>query len=148
MHKTEDRRSRRRSCLNMLPITLAYLVISGNLVVGVTVPIPLAPPSTAPLVVPPLVSFSIEQDRWTDWVGTTSRNQFFFNTLNNLNQISGVPPRVRIGANSEDHTNFNPAVGVNPKHSLEYVKILNRLVVVLRSHFPCDHPHCSIPGSK
>lgn len=97
----------------MLLIALAHFALLGDLVLGVNIPIPLAPPSTAPLVIPPLVSFSIEQDRWTDWVGTTSRNQFFFNTLNNLNELSGVPPRIRIGANSEDHTNFNPAVQVS-----------------------------------
>ncbi|TDL25597.1 glycoside hydrolase family 79 protein, partial [Rickenella mellea] len=59
---------------------------------------------------PSLVSFSIEQDRWTDWVGTTSSNTFFFNTLDNLRRLTGQPPGIRIGANSEDHTNFNPNV--------------------------------------
>ncbi|KAG5651520.1 hypothetical protein H0H81_008357 [Sphagnurus paluster] len=45
-------------------------------------------------------------DRWTDWIGTTSRNEFFFNTLDNLKQITGKPPQIRVGANSEDRTNF------------------------------------------
>ncbi|KAF9466484.1 hypothetical protein BDZ94DRAFT_170407 [Collybia nuda] len=94
----------------MLLLIFVYLTIFNHLVLGVNVSIPLVPLSSAPLITPSLVSFSIEQDRWTDWAGTTSRNQFFFNVLNNLNQLSGVPPRIRIGADSEDHTNFNPAV--------------------------------------
>jgi hypothetical protein len=70
-------------------------------------------PSTAVPVSQSLLSFSIEQDRWTDWVGTTKRNDFFFNTLDNLNQLTGIPPQIRIGANSEDHTNFGKDVQVD-----------------------------------
>lgn len=77
---------------------------------GLDVSIPTAPPiPRAPKISPSFVSFSIEQDRWTDWVGLTSRNQFFINTLENLQDLTGVPPQIRIGANSEDHTNFNPS---------------------------------------
>ncbi|GLB40574.1 putative glycosyl hydrolase family 79 C-terminal beta domain [Lyophyllum shimeji] len=78
--------------------------------VAVSVSIPLVAPSTAVAVSPSLFSFSIEQDRWTDWAGSTSRNQFFFNTLDNLARLTGAPPHVRIGANSEDHTRFNAAI--------------------------------------
>ncbi|KAJ6607350.1 glycoside hydrolase family 79 protein [Mycena sp. CBHHK59/15] len=74
---------------------------------ALTVIIPLSP-GGAPVISPSLISLSIEQDRWTDWAGTTSRNEFFHNTLDNLQQITGSPPDIRIGANSEDHTNFNP----------------------------------------
>ena len=69
-------------------------------------------PSTTEPVSQSLISFSIEQDRWTDWVGTTERNQFFFNTLDNLKQLTGEPPQIRIGGNSEDHTNFDQNVQV------------------------------------
>lgn len=69
-----------------------------------------AAPSAAASISPSFLSFSIEQDRWTDWVGTTSRNDFFFNTLDNLRQLTGEPPRIRIGANSEDHTDFSANV--------------------------------------
>lgn len=54
-------------------------------------------------------------DRWTDWVGTTSRNQFFYNTLDNLKQLTGAPPFIRIGANSEDHTNFRQDTNVSDR---------------------------------
>ncbi|KAE9403649.1 hypothetical protein BT96DRAFT_936280 [Gymnopus androsaceus JB14] len=46
----------------------------------------------------------------TDASNPTSGNQFFTNTLKNLKKLTGAPPGVRIGANSEDRTNFNEAV--------------------------------------
>ncbi|KAG6910003.1 hypothetical protein DXG01_014003 [Tephrocybe rancida] len=95
-------------------MTISHLLCLALLscqALGLNISIPLAPPSAAPQVSPSLVSFSIEQDRWTDWAGSTSRNQFFFNVLDNLRQLTGAPPRVRIGADSEDHTKFNAAIG-------------------------------------
>lgn len=77
---------------------------------GVEVSLSLSAPSSAPKLSPNLLSFSIEQDRWTDWSGTTSRNQFLYNALDNLKTLTGAPPNIRIGADSEDHTNFNPNV--------------------------------------
>ncbi|KAG6820481.1 hypothetical protein H0H93_016543 [Arthromyces matolae] len=91
-----------------LSILFAPLFIHS--VFGVDVAISLAAPPAAVQVSPSLFSFSIEQDRWTDWAGSTSRNQFFYNTLDNLRQLTGAPPRVRIGADSEDHTKFNAAI--------------------------------------
>jgi len=45
-----------------------------------------------------------------DWAGNTSRNSFFFNTLDNLVALTGYDPVLRIGADSEDRTTFNPSV--------------------------------------
>jgi hypothetical protein len=78
----------------------------------VPVTIPLAAPATAQVVSRSLFSFSIEQDRWVDWIGQGPANPFFFNTLNNLKEIVQEPPRIRIGGNSEDRTTFNPQVQV------------------------------------
>ncbi|KAG6853789.1 hypothetical protein C0991_001378 [Blastosporella zonata] len=70
-------------------------------------------------------------DRWTDWAGTTSRNEFFFNTLDNLKQLTGQPPHIRIGANSEDHTNFRQdtefaqAIFPPPTATVPYPEALN-----------------------
>lgn len=61
----------------------------------------LSAPPAAVSVSGSLVSLSIEQDRWTDWSGTDAKNDFFYNTINNLKQITGDPPHIRIGANSE-----------------------------------------------
>ncbi|EIN04939.1 glycoside hydrolase family 79 protein [Punctularia strigosozonata HHB-11173 SS5] len=76
----------------------------------VSVVVPTYAPAGAPTVSPGLISYSIEQDRWTDWVGTTSPNQFFFNVLDNVKQITGHAPWLRVGADSEDHTVFDPSV--------------------------------------
>ncbi|KAG5219956.1 glycoside hydrolase family protein [Salix suchowensis] len=89
---------------------LEYLLALAHLALALTVTIPTVAPSGAPVISPSLISLSLEQDRWTDWSGTTSRNEFFFNTLDNLKQITGQPPHIRIGANSEDHTDFNSNV--------------------------------------
>jgi hypothetical protein len=101
----------------MVLLAFLHLAVLSSLALGVNVLIPLVPLDGTPLVTPSLVSFSIEQDRWSDWIGTTTRNQFFFNTLNNLNKLAGTPPRIRVGADSEDRTNFNPAVKVTPDNS-------------------------------
>ncbi|KAJ7494595.1 glycoside hydrolase family 79 protein [Mycena galericulata] len=86
------------------PLWVATLILP--LVSAVTVDVPLAAPSDASEVDGNLVSLSIEQDRWLDWSGNTSRNSFFFNTLDNLVALTGDAPTIRIGADSEDHTNF------------------------------------------
>lgn len=88
-----------------------FLVVIAS-VSALNVPIALSPISGAPTLSPSLISFSIEQDRWTDWAGTTSGNQFFFNALDNLKILSGEPPHIRIGADSEDHTAFDANVQV------------------------------------
>ncbi|KAF7327551.1 Glycoside hydrolase family 79 protein [Mycena kentingensis (nom. inval.)] len=79
--------------------------------------------TNAPSFSPSLISLSIEQvscralsiallrqsapkDRWQDWV----QSEFFSNILHNLAQLTGAPPGIRIGANSEDKTDFLPAV--------------------------------------
>ncbi|KAJ6544815.1 glycoside hydrolase family 79 protein [Mycena vulgaris] len=80
------------------------------LVHGVAVKIPLSVTEDAPSVTGNLISLSIEQDRWLDWAGNTSRNSFFFNTLDNLVSLTGSNPTIRIGADSEDHTQFSAAV--------------------------------------
>ncbi|KAJ2921628.1 hypothetical protein H1R20_g15468, partial [Candolleomyces eurysporus] len=61
-------------------------------------------------VEPDLFSLSIEQDRWLDWVGSTTRNDFFFNVLDNLQQLTGVPPRIRVGGKSQDVAYIDPNI--------------------------------------
>ncbi|KDR78214.1 hypothetical protein GALMADRAFT_155191 [Galerina marginata CBS 339.88] len=86
---------------------LIFLSVFVRHALCISVSVPVVAPSTAPTLSQSLVSLSIEQDRWTDYAGTTTQNQFFFNTLDNLRLLTGEPPRVRIGADSEDRTNFN-----------------------------------------
>lgn len=70
-------------------------------------------PNNAPSVSPALVGLSLEQDRWLDWAGKEQRNDFFFNTLDNINQLAGEPLAIRIGADSEDRTFYNPHIQVH-----------------------------------
>ncbi|KAJ7635010.1 glycoside hydrolase family 79 protein [Roridomyces roridus] len=74
---------------------------------SVTIPIGAG---SAPSISRNHLGLSIEQDRWLDWAGNATRNSFFFNCLDNIVKITGVPPKIRIGADSEDHTDFNPNV--------------------------------------
>ncbi|KAJ7695982.1 glycoside hydrolase family 79 protein [Mycena rosella] len=75
-----------------------------------SVSVPLLAPSGATTLSPTLFSLSIEQDTWTDWAGTDAPNAFLVNVLDNLKQRTGEPPWFRIGADSEDRTNFNADV--------------------------------------
>ncbi|KNZ72100.1 hypothetical protein J132_04381 [Termitomyces sp. J132] len=86
------------------------VIVSRISAFNVSISIPPRAAINAPRVLPSLISLSIELDRWTDWAGTTSRNEFFFNTLDNLRQLTGQPPNIRIGGNTEDHTNFHQDV--------------------------------------
>ena len=79
---------------------------------SIAISLPLSPSSDTVLLDPSLISFSIEQDRWTDWAGISSPNVFLVNALDNLAQRTGQPPYIRIGADSEDHTDFSPQVEV------------------------------------
>lgn len=89
----------------MAPLFFSFALLSSavNLV---NVSIPLSSTGAVQLS-PSLASFSIEQDRWVDWAGMNAENPFFYNALDNLKQITGEPPWIRIGGDSEDHTNFN-----------------------------------------
>ena len=100
------------SLLALSVLLICSISATVPLVEAVSVSVPLSAPSDAATLNPSLLAFSIEQDRWTDWVGTTSTNTFFLNALNNIAQRTGETPWIRIGADSEDHTNFNPNVQV------------------------------------
>ncbi|KAG1725353.1 glycoside hydrolase family 79 protein [Suillus paluster] len=84
-----------------------FFMLVAPIVSAIEVTIPLAAPSGAASVMGNLVSLSIEQDRWVDWAGSTEPNTFFNNVLDNLVQITNTPPFLRIGADSEDHTDFS-----------------------------------------
>ncbi|KAN0078231.1 glycoside hydrolase family 79 protein [Tylopilus felleus] len=115
---------------SMLALYQAILLASVFPLVAsaVTVTIPLSAPRNAPSVAPDLVSLSIEQDRWVDWAGITEKNQFFYNALDNLVQITNSPPFIRIGAVSEDLTNFS--------YDVEYEEVT----------FPASNPTNPYPG--
>jgi hypothetical protein len=89
--------------IQILSLTLPNVLAAGILAVTV----PPAHKSEANAVAPDLISFSIEQDRWPEWTGSSRRNEFFYNALDNLKQLAGVPPRIRVGGKSQDTTFLN-----------------------------------------
>lgn len=89
-----------------------FCLLSCSLASAVNVSLPLSPPSGAQNLSSTLVSFSIEQDNWPSWAGTDSRNDFVHTVLQNYAALTGRPPKIRVGANSEDHTFFSPTLTI------------------------------------
>ena len=95
--------------LKLLTLTLSIALTAAQ---NVSVPLPAhAPPSTRPLS-QTLLSFSIEQDRWPDWAGVDARNAFTHSALAAYANLTGRPPKMRVGADSEDRTVWAPSVTV------------------------------------
>jgi hypothetical protein len=61
---------------------------------------------------PALGNFSLEQDRWPDWVSIDTPNPLVVNELTNLARRTGTPPWIRIGADTEDQTLCNSDVNL------------------------------------
>ena len=97
------------------PRWLAVAVLALHLVgaSAVNVSVPISPPSGSQSLARTLLSFSIEQDRWPDWSGVNSRNEFTYSALTALAKLTGEPPKIRVGADSEDHTFWSPTVTIN-----------------------------------
>ena len=72
-----------------------------------------APPG-APTPAPTLLAFSLEQDRWPAWAGVAARNAFTHSALAAYAALTGRPPKLRVGADSEDRTVWAPTVTVRP----------------------------------
>ncbi|KAF8208721.1 glycoside hydrolase family 79 protein [Mycena galopus ATCC 62051] len=95
---------------NLAFLTCFLVLVQAQNASKVSISVPLTAPQGASTLSPTLFSLSIEQDAWTDWPGANSPNTYLINVLNNLKERTGSPPWFRIGADSEDRTNFNPAV--------------------------------------
>ena len=99
--------------LSPLLLTAAALIFQVLGVSAVNVSVPVSSPSDSQTLARTLVSFSIEQDRWPEWSGVDARNDFTYNALTTLGQLTGEPPKLRVGADSEDHTFWSPTVTIN-----------------------------------
>ena len=131
-----------------LPYHILSLLLLGQLAsCQVDILISVSQPRTAFHVSQSFVSFSIEADRWLDWVGTiSSPNDFFLNTLDNLQQLTGIPPQIRIGANTADNTLFGGNVSTVLLTS--GVKSLANLQASGHNYFSkCEHRN-SIPRGQ
>lgn len=95
--------------LRVLAIAAALHFVGSS---AVNVSLPPSPPSHSQPLSRTLISFSLEQDRWSDWAGTHSRNEFTHTALTNYAYLTGQPPKIRVGANSEDHTFWSPTTTI------------------------------------
>jgi hypothetical protein len=93
-------------------IFLATALLPGK-ASAVDITVPLTAPSTANAIPADYVAFSVELDGWLQWVGKDARNQFFFNALENLREMTGVPPRIRVGGRSGDIALYSQTVDVS-----------------------------------
>lgn len=104
--------------LNMLcvapVVSVALLLVHA--VSAQTTTIAIIAPDDAKALSQNLLGFSLEQDRWPDWSGTHSRNEFTHSALVNYAQLVGKPPKIRVGADSEDHTVWSPTVTVSASY--------------------------------
>ncbi|KIW32189.1 uncharacterized protein PV07_03748 [Cladophialophora immunda] len=91
---------------------LVSRVITGLLLAEVAtcaISLSLAPPQNAskPLL-ESFVSYSIEFSSFPDFAGNSSQpNNFSYNLLNNLRNLQGTYPIIRVGGNTEDYATFN-----------------------------------------
>ncbi|KAI0355952.1 glycoside hydrolase family 79 protein [Trametes cingulata] len=99
--------------LPVIPAVAAALGLAVNTASGLTISVPASPPANAQSLSPTLLSFSVEQDRWPEWIGIDSRNEFTYNALQNYAALTGQPPSIRVGGDSEDRTVWSPAVEFN-----------------------------------
>ncbi|KAI0689488.1 glycoside hydrolase family 79 protein [Cerioporus squamosus] len=92
-------------------LTVAALHATASSAINVS--LLLSPPPGSHSLARTLVSFSLEQDRWPDWSGVHSRNEFTNRALENYAELTGELPKIRVGADSEDHTFWSPTVTIN-----------------------------------
>ncbi|KAJ5108405.1 beta-glucuronidase [Penicillium angulare] len=89
------------------------------------------PQDAAPPVLSPFVSFSIEFVYFPDYAGNkTEPNSFSNQLLENLGEIQGVRPHIRIGGNTQDYALFNSSLKTSingtyiPSKSTDYPYII------------------------
>ena len=91
-----------------------------------------APPAGAGVPLEAFVSFSIEFSSFPDFAGNISApNTFSNNLLNNLGNLAGTKPYIRVGGNTQDYAVFNSSLGVasvgivDPSKSPDYPTTLS-----------------------
>jgi hypothetical protein len=86
--------------------------------------VPATAPSNAVAASSVLISFSLEGDQWPMWASVApnfnTRNDFFFNTLQNLHDRTGAWPDIRVGANSEDRTAFDNRITASRRFPIAF----------------------------
>ncbi|KAJ5336963.1 hypothetical protein MYU51_006263 [Penicillium brevicompactum] len=135
-------------CL-LLGVTMATAVPataeSGVSVISVSGQVPQA---AGAAVLSPFVSFSIEFSSFPDFAGNLSRpNKFSKNLLDNLGDLQGVKPYLRVGGNTQDLALYDPSLKtqingtVVPAVSSDYPSIIS----IGPSYF---ESYATLPGVK
>ena len=107
-----SRSVRLKEMLHVVSIVGVALLLAPS-VLSQNTTIPIVVPDDATALSPNLLGFSLEQDRWPDWSGKWSRNEFTHNALLNYARLTGKPPKIRVGANTEDRTVWSPTTTVS-----------------------------------
>ena len=79
---------------------------------NVSVEVPVQAPSRSVPLASTLLSFSLEEDHWPDWSGIDERNDFTYSALMTYANLTGQPPKIRVGGDSADNTAWSPTVTV------------------------------------
>lgn len=101
-----------QSRCSALLVASAVVAAPGTATTTVSVDVPIQVPSNSAPLASTLLSFSIEQDRWPDWSGIDERNEFTYSALETYANLTGQPPKIRVGGDSEDNTAWSPTVTV------------------------------------
>jgi len=80
--------------------------------ISTTVNVPSGCPVNAGVPLEAYMSYSIEFSSFVDFAGNTSvPNTFSNNLLNNLGNLTGTKPYIRVGGNTQDFALFNATLG-------------------------------------
>ena len=97
-----------------------------------SVPVSGSSPSNAGVPLEGFVSYSIEFAFWPDYAGNLSApNTFSNNLLDNIGNLTGTKPYIRVGGNTQDYAIFNRSLSVatvgiyNPNISTDYPTTLS-----------------------
>src|ERR1700737_801265 len=120
-----------------LSVVLVLLWISINCaaekaVIGFTIP-PTIPANASQILDPRFAGFGIEFSNIFSYTGTAaSPNTFSSNVLQNLKQLTGVSPCIRLGGDTSDYAlyreNFTSGqIGINPNPTLNSTNVTRML---------------------
>jgi hypothetical protein len=72
----------------------------------------------------------------------SQRNEFFYNALQNLQARTGSWPDIRVGANSEDRTDFDEKIQVSKRSPISSNPVLDQVQIIQETQVP---PTSSLP---
>lgn len=118
--------------LSLLPVVVGAALLPARTVSSTRrISVSAAAPSDAGVPMEGFVSYSIEFSSFPDFAGNLSNpNDFSNNLLNNLGNLQGTKPYIRVGGNTQDYAIFNKSLDVaevgivQPSISPDYPTIL------------------------